>query len=524
MSLRALFAAVLALAPLRAAAPLIDPASVRHYINDLNRSDPDDVNGAIPNAQVWTWLQSNAPLFVSSNPEIDITYYYRWWAYRKHIEKTPLGFVITEFLRPVKHATDYNAISCAAGLHVAEGRWLRDPRYVDDYIRFWLFSGPDHTLQPHFHQFSGWMAAAAWDRFLVDDNLPRLAALYNGLIADYEGWEKERLTPSGLFWQRDVSDGMEVSISGGRNVKNVRPTINSYMWANARAIAKIAEMIGKPEVAAEFEDRADRLRRLTEQRLWNPDAKFFETVLESGASSNVRELQGYTPWYFDLPEPGKGYELAWKQLMDPKGFFAPYGPTTAEQRHPQFQIPESGDDCPWNGPSWPFSTSITLRALTNVLADYPSQAAVTRADWFQTFLIYSRSQRLKLDEGRVIPFIDEDLNPFTGVWQARAMKLRKHTYYGRGDHYNHSSYADLVITGLAGLRPRSDDTVEVNPVIPSGALDWFCLDQVPYHGHLVSILWDRTGSHFHQIAGLHLYIDGRDAAYSATLGMLTAKL
>jgi len=518
-----LMGACLALLPARAAAPLIDPAGIRHWIDQLNRDDADDINGAIPNAQVWSWLKANAPLFVCSDPDIELTYYYRWWAYRKHIEKTPGGFVLTEFLRPVKHATDYNAISCAAGLHIAEGRWLRDPRYLDDYIHFWLHGGPDGTLQPHLHQFSGWVAAAAYDRWLADGNHARLTELFDSLTADYEAWEDERLLPNGLFWQHDVADGMEVSISGGRNVKNIRPTINSYMYGNAKAIAEIADLIGKPEVAAEYEYKAARLRRLFQERLWNPQAKSFETVLESGAFANVRELPGYTPWYFGLPEPGKGYEEAWRQLMDPKGFFAAYGPTTAEQRHPEFQIAGTGDDCQWNGPSWPFSTSIALRALANVLADYP-QTAITRDDYYKTFLIYTRSQRLKLEDGRTVPFIDEDLNPFTCVWQARAMKLRQHTYYGRGDHYNHSSYADLVITGLAGLRPRAGDTVEVDPMLPAGAMEWFCLDQVPYHGRLISILWDRTGAKFGRGAGLRLFVDGREVAHASALTKVTGKL
>ena len=51
---------------------------------------------------------------------------------------------------------------------------------------------------------------------------------------------------------------------------------------------------------------------------------------------NVRELLGYTPWMFDLPDPQ--YAVAWKQLTDPKGFAAPWGLTTAEQRHPEFEI------------------------------------------------------------------------------------------------------------------------------------------------------------------------------------------
>ena len=35
-----------------------------------------------------------------------------------------------------------------------------------------------------------------------------------------------------------------------------------------------------------------------------------------------------------------------------------------------------------------------------------------------------------------------------------------------------------MITGLVGLRPRLDDTIEVNPLIPTDKWDWFCLDNV----------------------------------------------
>ena len=41
--------------------------------------------------------------------------------------------------------------------------------------------------------------------------------------------------------------------------------------------------------------------------------------------------------------------------MDPQGFYSPFGPTTAERRHPSFQVGAPGDDCQWNGPIWPFS-------------------------------------------------------------------------------------------------------------------------------------------------------------------------
>ena len=463
------------------------------------------------------------PSFNCPDRTVEEIYNYRWWAFHKHLEKTPEGFIITEFLKPVKHAGDYNSLSCAFGHHVAEGRWLHDRRFLEQDCKFWLRSGANGGLRKNFHQFSGWAAAALYDRWLVDGDRASLLSYLDALLLDYQTWERERLTETGLFWQRDVSDGMESSISGGRRVKNIRPSINSYMYGNAVAIAAIAKLAGRDNVAREYHAKAERLKELVQQRLWNPGEAFFETRSESGEFIPVRENIGYTPWYFDLPDDRTEYAAAWKQLMDPQGFYAPFGPTTAERRSPQFQIPYTGDDCQWNGPSWPFATSITLRALANLLNGY-RQDAIRKKDYFQTFLIYTRSQHRKLDNGQVIPWIDEDLNPLTGEWLARAMKIRKGTFYGRGDHYNHSTYADLVITGIVGLRPRADDVVEVNPLVPPDEWDWFLLDRVPYHGRMLKIVWDRTGAKFRKGKGLRVFVDGKEVARSPELGRVTGRL
>src|SRR5262249_35281221 len=91
------------------------------------------------------------------------------------------------------------------------------------------------------------------------------------------------------------------------------------------------------------------------------------------------------------------------------------------------------------------------------------------------------------------------------------------------EHYLHSSYTNLVITGLAGLRPRADDTLEVNPLIPA---EWkyFALDDVSYHGHTVSIVWDQEGTRYNKGAGLTLIVDGKVAGNAPKLGKLEAKL
>jgi hypothetical protein len=503
--------------------PLVPPDYFRAYVEFFNSMTEESVVNFIPDARAWEWMRDNIQRFACPDHDVEQTYYYRWWAFRKHIKQTPAGFIITEFLKPVKHGGQYNAISCALGHHIAEARWLRQTEYLDQDLNFWLRSGQGGGIHPELHRYSGWTAWAVYQRWLVDARTDFLVSLLDSLLQDYEAWERERARPDGLFWQYDVRDGMEESISGSRKHKNARPTINSYMYGNARALAAIARLAGRSDLARTYDAKADRLRALVQQKLWHPEDRFFETLLENGRLAGVRELIGYTPWYFDLPQPGRGYEEAWRQLMDPRGFYAPFGPTTAEQRHPGFRIADQGDDCQWNGPSWPFSTTVTLKALANVLRNYP-QRAITVKDYFETFLIYTRSHRLKLPDGRVIPWIDENLNPFTGEWQARSMKIRKGTFYGRGDHYNHSGYADLLITGVVGLVPRPDSVVEIHPLLPEGTWDWFCLEDVPYHGHSLTIIWDRTGQRFHRGPGLRVYADGAEIGRRPRLGRLTARL
>ncbi len=155
---------------------------------------------------------------------------------------------------------------------------------------------------------------------------------------------------------------MEVAIGG----TGTRPTINAYMVGDALAIARIAELAGRKDIAAEFHQDAVRIKRLMDERLWDGKTQFYQVVPRgSDKPAGVRELLGYTPWYFNIP--GADKSVAWTQITDPDGFFAPYGPTTAERRHPKFAISYQGHECQWNGPSWPYSTAVTLTAMANLL-------------------------------------------------------------------------------------------------------------------------------------------------------------
>ena len=548
------------------------------------------------------------------------------------------------------------------------GRWLRDTRILDDYGRYWFRKGGSPR------QYSFWAADAVYAQFLVTGSRSPAVGLLPDLVENYEAWEKSRRDANGLFWQKDVLDGMEVSIGGD----GYRATINSILFGDAQAIAELARMAGDRPLSDRFRAKAAEIKRLVQELLWDADARFFKVaprleaippmsagILEwqvngspdlaraavpsasycgpgdtvralhdgqlpkssgdraiprltfqdhrgtrewvqydfpqpvevrsvavywaqddSGCRlpagwqlffrqagrwqpapnleryrtdadrfaslqiqpvttdglrielqcqgvkkpfpqgrlplADVRELHGYTPWYFNLPDPA--YAAAWKQLMDPGGFFAPFGPTTAEQRHPGFRIAYDGHPCQWNGPSWPFSTAVTLTALANVL-HRQSQDYVIRADYLTLLRNYARSHMLRRENGPAVPWIDESLHPFTGEWLTRTILLRREAQpLERGKDYNHSTFCDLVISGLVGLRPRADDTLELDPLVPQGQWNWFCLDRVSYHGRLLTILWDKTGQCYRRGAGFRILADGREIGRSRTLQRMQVPL
>ena len=504
-------------------AGVLTTASLQKYVEQFNADDEELYANTIPNKSALEFLKNNIPLFECPDKNFERTYYFRWWTYRKHIKQTPDGYVITEFLPKVGWSGKHNTISCPAAHHIYEGRWLHDAKVMDDYSVFWLRKGG------HLRSYSFWIANALHARYLVRPDNDLVVDLLDDLIKNYQAWEKNKRGNEILFHQIDGRDGMEVSIGGS----GYRATINSYMYGDAVAIVEIANLAGRKDVAKEFRAKAEEIKGLVQNKLWDDEAKFFK-VLPRGKDkklADVRELHGYTPWYFNLPDEKKGYEIAWKQLVDPKGFYAPFGPTSAEQRHKRFAISYRGHECQWNGPSWPFATSITLTALANVLNNY-SQSAIDRRAYFETLQIYTKAHQLKREDGKIVAWIDENLNPHTGDWISRTrLKKWKNGSWSkgkggkeRGKDYNHSTYNDLIITGLVGLRPRSDSVIEVNPLLPANTWNYFCLDNVSYHGHVLTIIWDKSGKKYGKGAGLKVFADGKEIASSEELAKVTGQL
>ena len=510
------------------------------YVEKFNANclDEDRESRLIPNSCASAWLRENIPLVDIPDKVVERAYYFRWWSFRKHLRETSDGFVVTEFLADVPWAGKHNTISCAAGHHFYEGRWIREPKYLDQYLRFWFEGGGA------IRSYSFWVADAAYQRYLVTGDIEPLRLHFSDFICNYEEWEKSHSDESGLFWQVDDREGMEYSMGG----TGLRPNINSYMYADARAIAAISRILDENLQARRFDEKADKIKGLMRSVIWDDDMLFFKTFVaerhrriqnENYSSANdnayldqplglcpVPELFGYAPWYYgvmdDMPQRDNRLN-AWKYILDPDYFAGTAGLATAPIKHPLF-LRHHHHECAWDGPSWPFATSQALGAMARTLRNYcDSDLPITARDYMKLITQYAAAHNWETPEGSTIDWIDENYDPIQGGWIARA---RLHEWDDvnkeRGQYYNHSSFCDLVISDVIGLQLLDKGRIAVHPL----AVDWeyFRLENIRIQGHDVEILYDKDGSRYGRGAGLAVKIDGCIAGSIAELGRIECSI
>ncbi|KAK6582194.1 hypothetical protein PZA11_005891 [Diplocarpon coronariae] len=475
------------------------------------------------------WFRDRIPLFESSSQVLDEVYYYRWNVFRTHQRDLgPKGFITTEFLDNVGWQTNpWASLIDATGFHLREGRWCRDLRFKRDYAKF-ILSSDSNT-----HQFSEVLGDSVWQSYLVDGVAEDAIPLLDEMQAVYAGWNGTFDfggfdTAKGLYWIQPLTDATEYTIasidaSGGkdgfRGGEAFRLTINSYQYANALAIANIADLKGDSALASSFRSRANAIKTLTQQSLWNTTLEHFidrykvnNEFAKYWDPIRGRELAGYVPWLHNLPDDDVKYSKSWSHLTNTSRFQGEHGLRTVEPSYQyymrQYRYEGTKPECQWNGPVWPYQITQVLGALSNVLDHYPSSSgAVSNADYIRILTQYAQLHH-NPERGNILD-IEEDYYPDKG---SPIVGL------ARSPHYFHSGYIDLILEGLVGIRPRADGNLEVHPTIDK-TITYFRAERILYHGNDVAVQWDVDGARYGR-AGLVVEVNGEVKAESASLERL----
>jgi hypothetical protein len=460
------------------------------------------------------WYTNNIPFFECSDQQMEQVYYYRWKMYKAHIRNTGPGkFVITEFINHVAWDRDPECTINAASMHhIYEGRWLKDDRFMNGYIHYLYQDGGNNR------RYSESVADAAYARFLVNSDTTFLVSQLDSMLYSYNQWTNNHWDSSKqLYYIPAMPDATEYTIAsmdasngkaGFDSGDAFRPTINSYMYANAMAISRTAALKGDTNTSNEYLQKATALKNNVEQYLWNSKLQHFTDRFKQNNQYvhywdfiRGRELAGMIPWYFNLPSDKKEFNLAWKHVTDTGNLLGPYGLRTNEPSYEYYfkQIAyfEGTRSSQWNGPSWPYQTSQALTGMANMLNNYKQDVVITPADYIKLLRLYT--QQHYLPDGKIN--LVENYDPNLGGPIV-------HCYWS--NHYNHSSYNNLIITGLCGIHPSAEDTLDINPIVDN-SIDWFYLDDVRYHGHKLAVVYDKDGSKYKTGKGLHVFVDDKKA-------------
>ncbi|HUZ61377.1 MAG TPA: discoidin domain-containing protein [Hanamia sp.] len=481
-----------------------------HFINTFRVSEKEFGNDR-------NWYKMNIPFFECSDTTLENVYYYRWKLYKAHLLNLgKYGYIVTEFLNAMSwDRKPYNSLNDATSYHIYEGRWLRNRCYMNDYINYMYKDGGNDR------HFSEAIADAAYSYYLVNPDSTFITSQLPHMISIYKDWYDHYDSSKELYYIEPLLDATEYTIasidaSGGKDGFEggdaFRPTINSYMYANAIAISKIALLRKDTATSNTYRKKALEIKDKMQKDLWNDSLRDFldrykvsNQYVKYWHFTRGRELEGYEPWAFNLPGENQKFNSAWKHLMDTAEFMGRYGLRTVEPSYQYYMKQYRYDratglrECQWNGPSWPFQTCMVLRGMANLLNNY-KQHFITVDDYLYVLQQYAQQHYLN---GK--PDLVEDYDPDKG---GAIVNIPQ-----RSEHYNHSEFNDLIITGLCGLHPKAGNQLEINPLVTTNRnapidIKYFCLENVLYHGHNLTILYDKDGKKYHQGAGSSVYIDG----------------
>lgn len=460
-----------------------------------------------------SWLKENIPFIDIPDNDIQNVYYYRWSVLQRHLYSTYAGngYAISEFMQPVTYAQRYGSINAAAGHMLNEARWLKDTRYCDDFFRLWTRGGGNNT------QYTHWIHDAGLNHAMVTGDVDILIDQLNEMVTMYELWKRVYDEDnSGLYYYTTNWDAQEYSLTGyvtgeqtgveayiREGPDTFRPSLNGYMVANARAIAKVAEKAGNNSIKERYTQHADSIENSMYKYLWDDEQQFFQDVVAENNTAlkpiKGRQQVGIFPFRFGIGMNKNYTDPVIDQLFDNAGFYAKYGPTTLEKRN-KYYVPLKGECCYWNGNSWPYSTAHSLMSMAEMYRNVYNRAAESAAQYMEYLKIYTATHSTS-GSGSGVPYIAESHFQDLDAWSASTLN--------HSEHYMHSTFTDNVLTGLMGIVPSLEDELMIDPIMPDN-WTYFAVENLYYHGYKVDIFYDRDGKRYKgKKKGLSVYSDNK---------------
>lgn len=451
------------------------------------------------------WWTDNVPYIDVPDPYLKKMAYYRWWIVRFNIlDANSTNYKYPTYMEGVLGYN--NSIPVSIPWQLEEGRYLRDPLYN---YGTWLLAGwaakggnfTDNPGNPQWrmdHSFQ-YISKAGWESYKVyggQSSFLNLVAKYGENDMEANKARRDSNNNNVLEDQYDAWDGDTVANYFAASQDKVDAT--SAVWASAQAVAEMYAYGGNNDKAAFLQSKADDFRNALLNILWDPNSKQFLNKTLNGTFNPWRDINNYYVFQQGMiPVDKPDYKEALKPWADNNQFVTPFpayvsnlqdfNAAIAQGKHPTRNFA-------------PAISAVTLSIFAKAIKQY--QSSYITADMYKN-LLYWHTWSMYVDGNSDYP----DANEYFSDWDGSNM-------WRSWIHHNfHSTYNTRLIEDVFGLVPRTDISIELDPM--DIGWDHFAVNHIRYHNRDLSIVWTKPGSDARYDGvpeGLSLYIDGTRVA------------
>ncbi|MEX2161208.1 MAG: trehalase family glycosidase [Anaerolineales bacterium] len=324
----------------------------------FNRHVPQAADAIKAADQRWHEWFAAAP---AVKPEYQSQYYYAWWVMRAGLISSRF-YTTREAMIP--SLTHYVGVwQWDAYFHALAYRYI-DKQLAQDQIRIMLDHQREDGMIPDAVHDEGTvthlnlpvdadvtkpplLAWAVWKLYQMDNDREFLDEVYEPMVRWNSWWfAHSDLDRNGLCeYQHPYSSGLDDSPLWDDGIPVESPDLNTYLFLQQEALARIAKVIGMDEDAQLWERRAQSMVQRMIRLRWDAQAGIFWAT-RNGARVNVRTPFNLFPLLTGRLPPEITDRLV-SNLTDPRQFWTKYPvPTVAadESKYDPGQM--------WRGPTW----------------------------------------------------------------------------------------------------------------------------------------------------------------------------
>ena len=136
------------------------------------------------------------------------------------------------------------------------------------------------------------------------------------------------------------------------------PDMNAVFYGSRKALAEMAELLGKPDEAAQWWQKAETVKQAMLARLYDAQDEFFYDADKNGNHRKFRSIHISNVLSERVPDEEMAQRIYERHMKNPKEFWTPYP-------FPSMSISDPGSKQDRDGNSWGFYSQglTTLRAM-----------------------------------------------------------------------------------------------------------------------------------------------------------------